>query len=460
MTTDSTTARIPPHNLEAERALLGSMILSNEVQTDATGLLTCEDFFSTTHQIIFKAAQELTTTGVNYDIVTLADKLKAAGKLEAIGGYEYLADLTGVVTATTYWERHAEIIRRLSTYRQLIGAGNSIVALGYEAPDDTAEAVGFAEHQVMSVTEQRVRNDFSDLEGELYSAYYRLEEAVNNKGKLVGTPTGFSRLDELTGGLRGGELVILGARPAVGKSSFALNTATGAAKQGAHVAVFSLEMTTEDITARILCSEAKINQQHVRNGKMSAQDWQRASDAISTLQSYKIAIDDSPSLNITELRAKARRELRKRGESKGLIIVDYLQLMQPTRRNTENRQVEIAEISRGLKILAKDLDVPILALSQLNRSVETRTNQRPQLSDLRESGAIEQDADIVMFLDRLTQGGVEEQEGRPQRGQAYLHIDKHRNGPTDTIKLAFSEMYTRFEQLAPKRLEEEAKWQG
>jgi replicative DNA helicase len=455
MAAQGTIARIPPHNLDAERALLGAMMLSKEVQLEASGALTCDDFYSTRHQSVFEAMQALTARNIFYDALTLADKLESMGKLEAVGGYDYLIEVSTSVTATSYWERHADIVRKLSTYRQLITAGGSIVTMAYEAPDDSAEAIGFAEQSIMAVTEQRLSNDFLTLDSQLWQAFHRLEDMANNKGKLAGIPTGFSDLDKLTNGLRGGELIILGARPSVGKSAFALNVAAGAAKQGIHVAVFSLEMTVEDITTRILCAEAGISSSHVRNGEMSDLDWERATNAIGQMQDYKISIDDTPALNITELRAKARRELRQ-CEGKGLVVVDYLQLMQPVRRNSENRQVEIAEISRGLKILAKDLKVPVLALSQLSRAIEARKAQRPQLSDLRESGAIEQDADIVMFLDRLTSSGTEDEKGRPPRGYADLIIAKHRNGPIGTIPLVFREMYTKFEQAAYKHQEEEA----
>ncbi|MCL2491739.1 MAG: replicative DNA helicase [Coriobacteriia bacterium] len=449
------TARIPPHNLDAERALLGAMMLSKEIQIEASGALTCDDFYSTRHQSIFEAMQAMTARNISYDVLTLADKLESMGKLESVGGIDYLVEVSTSITATSYWERYATIVRRLSTYRQLITAGNQIVTMAYEAPDDTAEAVGFAEQSIMSVTEQRLSNDFTLLENQLIPTFEEFEYLTEHKGKLTGIPTGFSDLDKKTHGLRPGELIILGARPAVGKSSLALNIATGAAKQGVHVAIFSLEMTVKDIVSRILCAEAEVSLTHVRDGNLSIRDWTEITSAMSRLEGYQISIDDTPSLNITELRAKARRELRN-NEGNGLVIVDYLQLMQPVRRNTENRQVEIAEISRGLKILAKDLQIPVLALSQLSREIETRKGQRPQLSDLRESGAIEQDADIVMFLDRLTNPGIEEEEGRPRRGQANLIIAKNRNGPTGEIKLAFREMYTKFQQVAPTQRENEA----
>lgn len=447
--------RIPPHNLEAERALLGAILLSTEVQAEATARLTSKDFFRTAHQLIFDAMLSMASTGIKFDALMLADKLEASNNLLSVGGYEYLAELSSAAPATTYWERYAEMIRRLSTYRQLISAGTSIVALGYEAPENASEVVAQAEQTLFSVTELRVSQSWVRLEDRLWPAYENLEKISTLRGKTVGIPTGFSDLDKLTSGFRPGELIILAARPSVGKTAFALNMAVGAAKQKMSVAIFSLEMGVDDLTQRILCSEAGISLTHVRNGELTSSDWQRASDAIDAMSNYEISIDDSSSLNITELRAKARRQLRNK-EGQGIIFVDYLQLMQPAKKNSESRQVEIAEISRGLKILAKDLQVPIVALSQLSRAVETRKGGKPQLSDLRESGAIEQDADIVMFLDRNTGQHTDDDSERPAPGTADLIISKHRNGPTGTIKLAFRSMYTRFEQLAPQHRQREA----
>jgi len=432
------------------------MMLSNEVQEEATGTLTCDDFYSTRHQSIFEAMEALTAKGITYDLLTLADRLESKGKLDSVGGYDYLVEISTSITATSYWERYANIVKRLSTYRQLITAGSAIVTMGYDAPDEIAEAIGFAEATVMKVTEERLSNDFELLdETQLWKTFKEFEDLVASKGQLSGIATGFSDLDRKTHGLRPGELIVLGARPSVGKSSFALNVATGAAKQGANVAIFSLEMTVKDVVSRILCAEAEVSFTHVRDGNISDRDWAEITNAIGRLENYNIAIDDSPSLNIAELRAKARKQLR-HSQGNGLIIVDYLQLMQPVRYNDASREREIAEISRGLKILAKDLQVPVLALSQLSRGIETRKGKRPQLSDLRESGAIEQDADVVMFLDRIINPGNEDEEGRPRPGQANLIIAKNRNGPTGEIHLAFRAMYMKFAQLASTQQEKEA----
>ena len=448
---ESTQGRRKPEDLDTERALLGSMLLSSEIQTEAAGRLQPQDFSSPRHQIIFSAMVDLVSRNVGFDHLSLAAKLDSDGKLEAAGGRATLVDLSGSVTTTAMWEQHSEIIRRLSTYRKLIQAGSQIASLGYEMPEDQAETVGRAEQTLFAVTEKSIGGDFVPLKDMLAPTLERLEELSKRRGALAGVATGFPDLDKITSGFRGGDLIILGARPAVGKTSLALNMAVGAAKSGASVVVFSLEMGVEDLTQRILCSEALVNLQAVRNGQLPDSQWESVIEALGKLSSLNISIDDSASLNISELRAKARRQLRN-ANGNGLIIVDYLQLMQPTRRNSENRQVEIAEISRGLKMLAKDLHVPILALSQLGRKVEDRKDKRPQLSDLRESGAIEQDADLVLFLDRTTDADREGDEGRPEPGTANLIIAKHRNGPTDTVRLGFREMYTKFVPMAPKHV--------
>jgi len=441
--------RIPPHNIEAEQALLGAMLLSSEIQTEVSGLLTSDDFYRPAHRTIFSAMQDLLASNVNFDHLSLADRLASQKKLEEVGGQVYLLELLGAVPTTAFWETYVEIVTRLSTYRKLITAGSQIVSLAYDAPEDIAESVGTSEKAIFDVTQTRIKNDFQTLNSQLMPAMERLEELAENKGAVVGVPTGFKHLDRLTSGFRGGDLVILAARPAVGKTALALNMAVGAAKAGVQVAVFSLEMGIEDLTQRILCSEALINLAGVRSGDLHDSDWEGIVRAMDKLSGYNISIDDSPSLNITELRAKARRQFKgiDGREKKGLIVVDYLQLMQPSRRNSESRQVEIAEISRGLKILAKDLGVPIIALSQLSRAVESRKGMRPQLSDLRESGAIEQDADIVMFIDRNTDPDREDQDRTLERGEAHLIVAKHRNGSTGTVKLMFRDMYTKFLSL-------------
>ena len=457
--------RIPPHDLNAERALLGAMLLSSEIQNEALTQLTIADFYRTAHQTIFDAMLRLASRNENFDALSLADQLSSMGKLEAVGGRDYLADLTTSVPTTAFWERYASIVLRLSTYRRLIGAGTRIVALGYETPEDETTTISDAEDTLFKVTQERLTNNFTPLQEELPRAFHRFEELQAQGGAVAGVPTGFTWLDNMTTGLRGGDLIILGARPSVGKTAFALNVAIESAKLGTSVSFFSLEMGIADLTARVVSAEALVNSSNLRSGQIKDEEWAAITQAMSRLSALDLAVDDSPSLNIMELRAKAKRRLH---DVKGhkLIIIDYLQLMQPARRNTESRQVEISEISRGLKILAKDLDVPIIALSQLSRGIEQRTDQRPILSDLRESGSLEQDADIVLFLDRKTKTKTDdtpddgadavlsEDDPRSPNQKATLFVAKHRNGPTGTVRLSYVKRFTKFVSVAPSYLEE------
>jgi replicative DNA helicase len=434
--------RVPPQNLEAEQAVLGAMFLSADAVEGALAELEPEDFYRPAHARIFSAMRDLNTRSIPVDHLSVADRLDATGELEAAGGKPYLLDMTGVVPTAANWARYAEIVRRMSVMRQLIGAGTQITALGYDAPDDVAEAVGDAERYLFDVTNKRVKSNFEGIQGLLGDAFKHLELLAEAKSHITGAPTGFKELDKLLAGLHPGDLCILAARPSVGKTALALNIAVNAAKENTSVAIFSLEMGAEQLVQRVLCSEARINLQDVRTGYVKDADWYAIHNAMGKLANLDFWVDDTPAISILEVRAKARRQLR--DKPKGLIIVDYLQLMQPTSRRNENRQVEIAEISRGLKILAKELNVPVLALSQLSRAVEQRSGKRPQLSDLRESGAIEQDADIVMFIDRNTDPRNEEEEGRPQKGVAEIIVAKHRNGPTGTVPLVFVERFTKF----------------
>ncbi|HEY5541151.1 MAG TPA: replicative DNA helicase [Coriobacteriia bacterium] len=434
--------RVQPHNLEAEQATLGAMFLSSEAVEGTLAMLQPEDFMRPAHARIFTAMADLLQRSIPVDHLSVADRLESTGELEAAGGKPYLLDVTGVVPTAANWAHYADIVKRTATLRQLIAAGTDIVALGYDAPDDIAGVVGDAEKIIFDVTNKRVQSNFKYINDLLKASFKELETLAENKQHITGVPTGFKELDKLLAGLHKGDLVILAARPSVGKTALALNIAVNAAKAGTAVAVFSLEMGAEQLVQRVLCAEARINLQDVRTGFVKDADWYAIHTAMGKLANLEFYVDDTPSISILELRAKARRQLR--DKPKGLIIVDYLQLMQPQGRRSENRQTEIAEISRGLKILGKELGVPVLALSQLSRAVEQRAGKRPQLSDLRESGAIEQDADVVMFIDRNTDPHAEEEEGRPQKGVAEIIVAKHRNGPTGQIPLVFMERFTKF----------------
>ncbi|MDZ4168344.1 MAG: replicative DNA helicase [Coriobacteriia bacterium] len=434
--------RIPPHNVEAEQAVLGSMLLSSEALEGALGMLKREDFHRLAHGRIFEAMYELYARSSPVDHVSVADRLDVKGELEPSGGKPYLLDLSDAVPTTANWHRYAEIVRRNSMLRQLIDAGTRVVALGYDAPDEEASVVEKAEQLIFEVTNKRVSSNFQDIQKLLLSSMHTIEELSKKDVHVTGVRTGYTRLDDILSGFHPGDLIILAARPSVGKTAFALNLAVEAAKGGASVAVFSLEMSAEQLVQRVVGSEARVSLQDIRTGRVRDEDWPKLHHSMSRLHELNIWVDDTPAISILEVRAKARRQLRDRPD--GFIIVDYLQLMQPQGRRSENRQVEIAEISRGLKILAKELKVPVLALSQLSREVEKRAGKRPQLSDLRESGAIEQDADVVMFIDRVTQQGAEPEEGRPDLGTAEIIVAKHRNGPLGTADLVFIEQYTKF----------------
>lgn len=442
--------RVPPHNLEAEQSLLGSMFLSQTAADEALGKLRPEDFYRPAHARIFDAMAYLNGRGQHVDHITVADRLEATAQLEPSGGRDYLLEITRIVPTSANAELYAEIVKRTSVLRQLIAAATEIVAIGFEAPDDLDAVIVDAEKRIFDVTNQRVQSNFRGIK-ELLKAGFELIEALADKPEHVtGVATGFFDLDRLLAGFHAGDLIILAARPSVGKTALALNMAVGAAKHSTRVALFSLEMSSEQLVQRVLCSEARVDSHKLRTGSLNDDEWHKVAQAAGELNGLDMFVDDTPAISILELRAKARRLLR--GAEQGLIIVDYLQLMQPHARRSENRQTEIADISRGLKVLAKELGVPVLALSQLSRAVEQRPDKRPMLSDLRESGAIEQDSDVVMFIHRDTRPrGTDDlldddsKQGHfPPKGEAELIVAKHRNGPTDVVKMTYTAKYTRF----------------
>ena len=438
-----------PSNIEAEKSVLAACMLNAEILEEIVLKLKPTNFFRPAHRIIFEAICNLHARRIPVDQISLADNLNASGQLDAVGGRSYIVELADNTYALTNWSNHADIVKRTSVLRDLIYASTQISALAYNAPDDLDEVVEDAERTLFEVTEQRVSSSFTKMDALLTEAFEEITKLADRGSHMAGVPTGFKDVDNLFHGLRGGDLVILAARPGIGKTSFALNMATNAAKSGTSVAFFSLEMSASQLVQRILCAEARISLSKIRGGYISEGDWGAIADASNRLSKLELFIDDSPGLSILEARAKARRELRSVESGKGLIIVDYLQLMQPPQtRRDGNRAVEVGEISRGLKVLAKEMNMPVIALSQLSRAVEMRGKKRPQLSDLRESGSIEQDADIVMFIDRSMDEIEAEQDGRPDLGTADLIVAKHRNGPTRDIKLAFVSEYTRFMDFA------------
>ena len=440
--TEKDTRKSLPQNIEAEQTVLAACLLSTGVFEEVSLKLRPESFFCPAHRIIFETMREMNARSIPIDVISVSDHLKANGQLEAIGGQAYLLELADNTFAFTSWQHHSEIVSRDAMRRELLHASAHITSLAYDSPADPAELVSQAEAALFEVTEQTVSSTFKDIQTLIMEANDEIAEMSTRAGTMQGVPTGFRDVDKLFCGLRGGDLIILAARPAVGKTSFAMSLAVNAAKLGSPVAFFSLEMSSVQITQRLLAAEAGLSLSLLRSGRLQDSDWGSLVQASSDLSQHELYIDDSPSLSIVELRTKARRMMR--NKKNGLIIVDYLQLMQPVIPHPNNRAVEVAEISRGLKVLAKELDVPILSLSQLSRSVETRTDKRPMLSDLRESGSIEQDADIVMFIDRSTTEAEAESDHRPDWGMAELIVAKHRNGPTRDITMTFIPEYTKF----------------
>lgn len=436
------TNRQLPQNIEAEQTVLAACLLSTGVFEEISLKLRPEDFFRPAHRIIFETMRDMNARSIPIDVISVADNLEASSQLEAVGGRAYLLDLANNTFALTSWQHHGDIVRRDAMRRQLLLASATISSLAYDSPADPKELISQAEATLFNVTEKAVNSTFKDIKALILEANDEIAEMAKRDQSLQGVPTGFRDVDSLFNGLRGGDLIILAARPAVGKTSFAMNLAVNAAKMKSTVILFSLEMSSIQITQRLLCAEAGINLSVLRNGRIDDNAWAPLFDASERLSNIDLYVDDSPSLSLVELRTKARRLMR--NVDSGLIIVDYLQLMQPVVPHPNNRTMEVAEISRGLKVLAKELDVPILALSQLSRSVETRTDKRPMLSDLRESGSIEQDADIVMFLDRSTSEAEAESDRRPDWGTADLIVAKHRNGATRDVKLTFLAERTKF----------------
>lgn len=431
-----------PQNIEAEKTVLSACLLSTGVFEEVSLKLRPEDFYRPAHRIIFETMRDMNARSVPIDVISVADSLKAAFQLEAVGGQPYLLDLSNNTFALTSWQHHADIVSRDAMRRQLLLASANISSLAYDSPADPKELISQAEATLFGVTEKAVNSSFKDIKTLIIEANDQIAEMANRGEVLQGVPTGFKDVDQLFNGLRGGQLIILAARPGVGKSSFAMNLAVNAAKQKSTVAFFSLEMSSVEITKRLLSAESGINLSVLNSGRIDNNAWAPLFDASERLSNIDLYVDDSPGLSLVELRTKARRMMR--NVEKGLIVVDYLQLMTPVIPHPNNRTMEVAEISRGLKMLAKELDVPIMALAQLSRAVESRTDKRPMLSDLRESGSIEQDADIVMFIDRSTSEAEAESDKRPDWGVAELIVAKHRSGPTRDLKLTWLAERTKF----------------
>ncbi|MFO7709793.1 MAG: replicative DNA helicase [Desulfobacterales bacterium] len=442
---ESDPLNVPPQNLEAEESLLSSTLVDNTSLLEVVDILAPADFYRTAHQRVFAAMTDLFNRSEPVDLVTLANHLKEKGQLEQVGGAAALARLLDAPPSANP-AHHANIVHDKAVLRRLIEKANAITKRCFMEQGSADDITDFAEASIFEVTDKKTRQAFYPLSKLIDGNIDFLEEKQKNKSLVTGVPTGFTLLDNLTSGLQNSDLVILAARPSMGKTALALNIARNAAVDaGVPVAVFSLEMSKEQLSLRMLCAEASIDSSRLRSGFFSMDDWERVTDAAGVLSAAPIFIDDSPSLSAMEVRAKARR--LKMDKNIGLIIIDYLQLM-TGRADAERRDLEISEISRGLKALAKEINLPVLALSQLNRMLEQRNDKRPRLSDLRESGALEQDADVVAFIYR--DEVYNKEEANPNRGTAEVILAKQRNGPTGEVLLTFLSAYTRFENLAPE----------
>jgi replicative DNA helicase len=431
--------RVPPHNLEAEESVLGSMMLDAEAIAAVVEVLNADDFYRSAHQRIYQAILTVYGRGEPVDAITIVEELKRGQSLQDVGGLLYVHNLVETVPSPASARFYAQIVSEHALLRRLISAAAEIMTSAYGVPDDPRMAADQAEQLIYSVSRERQQDDVVSLRELVDGSMGALEHIQQRDSAFAGIPTGFKDLDELLSGLQGGNLIVIAARPGVGKSSFVTNLARNVVmgEDPKPVAMFSLEMSRFEIGMRLLCGEARVPWSRVRTGHVATEDWTRIVEAAEVLHEAPLYIVDSGNVTIVDIRAKARR-MRSRPEGLGLIIVDYLQLMSGPTRRMENRQQEVADISRSLKLLAKELDIPVIAVSQLNRNPESRADKRPQLSDLRESGAIEQDSDVVMFIHR------EESDDPSVKGKADLIIAKHRNGPTGNIPLTFLPQLTLF----------------
>lgn len=436
--------KVPPQNIEAEQSILGSILLDNQALNNVLEILSVKDFYNEAHRRIFAATIELSDRNEPCDLITLTNILKNNKQLDAVGGMAYLASLVDNVPSAANAAYYAKIVKEKAILRMLIGTATEILKNSYDTSAEIDQVLDKAEHAIFEISENKIRPAFFPIKDIIKDSFKTIERLYERKALITGVPTGFEKIDDLTSGLQKSELIIIAGRPSMGKTAFALNIASHAAvEMGLPVAIFSLEMAKEQLAMRMLASEAKVDSHRLRQGRLGETDWPKLTIAAGRLSDAPIFIDDKPAIMVLEMKAKARRLKAESGLE--LIVLDYLQLMRGG-GNRDSREQEISEISRSLKALAKELNVPVIALSQLNRKVEDRTNRRPQMADLRESGAIEQDADLIAFIyrDEL----YNKSEDNPEKGMAEIIIGKQRNGPVGTVKLAFLEKYTSFENLA------------
>ncbi|NLP46099.1 MAG: replicative DNA helicase [Epulopiscium sp.] len=438
---DSMVQRIPPHNIEAERSVLGSMMMDREAIAVATEVLRGDDFYRPDHKEIYNAMLDLYNQGEPVDLITLNNRLSELGVLDQVGGANYLTELAATVPTSAHIKNYATIVEEKAILRRLIKTSQTIAALSYEGKEDIHVIMNQAEEEIFNISENRRTDDFVPIREVLVEAFEKIEAIYHNQGRVTGIPTGFLDLDYRTAGLQPSDLVLIAARPSMGKTAFALNIAQYAAlRENIPTAIFSLEMSKDQLVNRMLCAEAMVDAQKLRTGNLEQEDWVKIARTMGPLSDAPIYIDDTPGITVMEMRAKCRRLKLEKGLK--LIMVDYLQLMSGSGRS-DSRQQEISEISRSLKALAREMEAPVIALSQLSRACEARADHRPMLSDLRESGAIEQDADVVMFLYRDEYYHPDTE----AKNQAELIIAKQRNGPTGTVDLVWLGQYTKFANM-------------
>lgn len=434
--------KIPPHDIEAEQAVIGSMLTDKDAVIAAIEVLKEEDFYREDHKAIYSAILNLYNRSEPIDIITLKAELTSMGMFDKIGGLEYLAELPEKVPTTANVEKYIKIVEEKAMLRNLIKTANEIIELGYDPTEDLDNIMDNAEKKIFNIMQDKNQKGYAPIKDILVDTFTQLEQLYNQKQHITGVPTGFADLDYKTAGLHNSDLILVAARPAMGKSAFALNIASYAAvKANTPTVIFSLEMSKEQMVNRILCSEAMVDSNKVRTGKIEEEDWIKIAGAMGPLSEAQIFIDDTPGISINEIRAKCRK--LKLEKNIGLVVIDYLQLVQGTGKKGSSREQEISEISRSLKILAKEINVPVIALSQLSRAPEQRPDHRPMLSDLRESGAIEQDADIVMFLYRDDYYNEESE----KKNIAEVILAKHRSGSTGTVELLWLGNYTKFANI-------------
>ncbi len=442
---------VPPQAIDIEASILGAMLLEKEAIAKALEVLDDSAFYKPAHQSIFKAMIALFERSEPVDLITLSEELRRRGELEKVGGEYYLTELTSKITSAANVEYHAHIVLEKALMRQLISTSSQIINRAYNETEDPLELLDEAERSIFDISEQRMKKSFVSMDSAVHKTMDLLQSIHGKHSGVTGVPSGFIDLDALTGGFQPSDLIIIAGRPSQGKTAFALSVARNAAvMDDVPIGIFSLEMSVQQLVMRLMCAEARVDAQKVRTGRLPEDEWRKLSTSVGRLYKAKIFIDDTPALSILELRAKARR--LKAEHNVGLIVIDYLQLMQGPR--AQSREQEISGISRSLKALAKDLNIPVVALSQLNRAVEARSDKRPALADLRESGAIEQDADVVIFVHRPEMYGIEEQKNKSTQGLAEIIVGKQRNGPIDTVELHFVKEYARFENSAGFRAEQ------